>query len=347
MFANPLAADLDHILDHTRPFWDDLRGERLFITGGTGFFGCWLLESFLWANDRLKLDASVTVLTRRPEAFIAKTPHLALADAVTLLDGDIRTYTFPAGTFSHVIHAAGESSAKLKNDDLLTMLDIIIDGTRNTLEEAVQHGCQKWLLTSSGAIYGPNKLGLSRLTENAPRHEYPAPPDFRSVYCQGKRMAEYLGEIYYQLGKLNPVTARCFAFMGPYLPLDSHFAAGNFINDILDRRPVTINGDGTPLRSYLYGADLAIWLWTLLFRGKPGVSYNVGSDQAISIAELAHLMVETLDPTLELRIFGKPIPGSLPESYVPEINLARETLGLEVRVSLAESIRRTYQWHRS
>ena len=74
---NPLAADLDHVLAHTEGVWEQLRGARLFVTGGTGFFGCWLLESFLWASDRMELKATMTVLTRSPERFRAKAPHLA------------------------------------------------------------------------------------------------------------------------------------------------------------------------------------------------------------------------------------------------------------------------------
>src|SRR4051812_34692048 len=102
----PLASDLDHVLAHTAPLWGELRGRRLFITGGTGFFGCWLLETFCRANDELGLKAQATILTRRPGAFADKADHLANHPAVRLAKGDVRDFAFPPGEFSHVIHAA-------------------------------------------------------------------------------------------------------------------------------------------------------------------------------------------------------------------------------------------------
>ena len=76
--CNPLAPDLDHVLAHTAGVWDELRGARIFVTGGTGFFGCWLLESLAWAWERLRPGrASLTVLTRSADAFRRKAPHLA------------------------------------------------------------------------------------------------------------------------------------------------------------------------------------------------------------------------------------------------------------------------------
>src|SRR5437870_3068293 len=101
-----LAEDLEHVLAHTRQLWEELRGERIFITGGTGFFGCWLLESFLWANDRLSLRSRATVLTRDPEQFRKKASHIAEHPAVSLHAGDIRNFAFPNGSFPYLIHAA-------------------------------------------------------------------------------------------------------------------------------------------------------------------------------------------------------------------------------------------------
>ena len=98
--GNSLSLDLEYILDQTRHLWDELRGNRVFITGGTGFFGCWLLESFAWANHRLGLGASVGVLTRNPAAFARKVPDLVRDPAIRLHEGDVRSFDFPAGDFA-------------------------------------------------------------------------------------------------------------------------------------------------------------------------------------------------------------------------------------------------------
>ena len=103
---NPLAEDLDHILTHTRDLWEELRDQRIFITGGTGFFGCWLLESFAWANDKLNLNTSALVLSRNPEAFEHKAPHLYHHPAIQFLKGDVQDFDYPEGLFSHLIHGA-------------------------------------------------------------------------------------------------------------------------------------------------------------------------------------------------------------------------------------------------
>ena len=341
--ANRLAHDLDDILAHTLGLWDNLRGKRIFITGGTGFFGCWLLESFIWANERLELGASAVVLTRDPRAFHIKAPHLAAHPAIQVHVGDVRTFDFPAGKFSHVIHAATETSQAAITEDLLDTFDTIVTGTRRTLEFTRQCGAEKFLLTSSGAVYGVQPPELTLIPEDYSGALSPVDP--RSIYGEGKRAAELLSVVYSKRYGFETKIARCFAFVGPYLPLDTRFAIGNFVRDGLRGGPIRVNGDGSPYRSYLYVADLAIWLWTILFRGISFRPYHVGSDRAVTISDLARMVARCFQPEPEVHIARQPAPGSLPDRYVPSIARAKAELDLEPGVDLQTAIERTIAWN--
>jgi dTDP-glucose 4,6-dehydratase len=340
---NPLVDDLDHVLAHTQGIWEELRGKRLFITGGTGFFGCWLLESFLWANEKLKLQASAVVLTRNAEAFRQKAPHLAGNPAIRLHPGDIKSFAFPSGEFSHVLHAATEATAKLNEEDPLALYDTIVTGTRRALEFARQAGARRFLLTSSGAVYGRQPSELTHAGEDFSGGPDPTQP--RWTYGEGKRAAELLCSLYAKQHGLEPTIARCFAFVGPYLPLDIHFAVGNFIRDGLQGGPIRVNGDGTPFRSYLYAADLAVWLWTILLRVQPVRAYNVGSEAGLPISEVARRVGGVFEPRIAVQIAKAPPPGQPPERYVPATVRARSELGLGEMISLEEAVRRTIRWH--
>ena len=339
MNNNPLASDLDHIIEHTQGLWDELCDQRLLITGGTGFFGCWLMESFLWANDRLNLNAQATVLTRSSSAFQKKAPHLAGHKAVTLIEGDVRTFDFPMGMFPYIIHAATESSARLNDKNPLLMFDTIVEGTRHTLDFAKICGAKKFLLTSSGAVYGKQPPELTHIPEDY--SGAPDPVDPKSAYGQGKRMAEHLCTLYAHQSDIEMKIARCFAFVGPYLPLDIHFAIGNFIRDGLNGGPIIVKGDGTPRRSYLYAADLAVWLWTILFKGQSCHPYNVGSGESLSIKEVAESVARCFSPQPQMEIRGKADPQKAIEQYVPNIHRARTELGLDKWISLEDGISRT------
>ena len=335
------AEDLESILTHTGPLWESLRNGRIFLTGGTGFFGCWLLESFAAANQAFDLHAEAVVLTRNPGQFANKAPHLAALPGIQLLPGDVANFAFPAGRFTHIIHAATTSSAPVSHTE---MLDTILVGTRRVLAFAKASGAEQLLFTSSGAIYGtqpPELLNVPETFSGAPALE--ANP--LSVYGEGKRMAELLCSIAHQETGLQAKIARCFAFVGPHLPLDAHFAIGNFIRDGLAGNPIQIQGNGSPFRSYLYAADLAIWLWTILFSGKPAHPYNVGSNEGIQIRNLA----ETIGSIFNVPVnIAQPLtPGTSSPRYVPDTSRAESELGLKVRVPLGEAIQKTARWNQT
>lgn len=338
-----LTNDLEHILEHTHGLWEEVRGNRIFITGGTGFFGCWLLESFLWINSRLNLNAKIVVLTRNIESFRKKAPHLVSSSDIEFLVGDVRRFDFPRGIFSHIVHAATESKVKYGDENPLEMLDTIVQGTRHTLDFAVSCGAKKFLLTSSGAVYGKQPSEIRYIPET-----YMGAPDVTSqtaMYGEGKRMAELFCTAYANKYGFETKIARCFAFVGPYLPLDKHFAIGNFIQDSLHGGPIKVKGDGTSYRSYLYAADLAIWLWTILLKGKSSYPYNVGSSKDATIEQIANTVARSVIPTLKVDIAEKPNSGNESERYIPDINRAKNELGLSETINLTEAIRLTRNWY--
>jgi nucleoside-diphosphate-sugar epimerase len=335
--------DLDHVLAHTRDVFPSLAGARIFLTGGTGLFGHWLLESLLRANRELRLNLRATVLTRNPAAFRARSPHIAEDRAITLLHGDIRNFNYPTPPFTHILHAATDSSTRVSGAaPAYELSESILNGTRRVLHFARESGVTRMLFTSSGAVYGRSST-LLRIAETTTSG--PDPLLLASAYDEAKRMAEHLCVAYAHDTPLECTIARCFAFVGPHLPLDKHFAIGNFLASALSGQPIHIHGDGTPRRSWLYMADLAIWLWTLLVRGEPNRAYNVGSDQGMSIAEAARLTASTLRPDLSVQIDGTADLTRPLNSYVPCIDRARLELNLNVNIPLEEALRRTAAWH--
>jgi dTDP-glucose 4,6-dehydratase len=339
---NKLEEDLEAIFERGSSLWPSLKGARFFITGGTGFIGTWFLESLVWLNEHLKLDMQAVVLTRDTAAFERKAPHIARHAGITLLEGDVRNFEFPEGKFSIVIHGATDASAKLLAEDPVQMFDTIVEGTRRTLDFAVQAGANKFLFLSSGAVYGEQPVHIqhwSELDYNGPDCSSPG-----SAYAEGKRAAELLCALYARQHGLETRLARCFAFVGPHLPLDSHFAIGNFIRDAMAKKTIQVNGDGTPYRSYLYASDLTFWLWTVLLKGKTSTPYNIGSDEAISISELATLVDRTLGGG-GVTVRETPKAGVSSKRYVPSVQRAKTELGLVQTVTLEQAIIKTARWH--
>ena len=345
-----IAADIARLLARTQTLWEPLRGASLFISGGTGFFGIWLLEAILAANRERALGCSVSVLSRDPSRFAAKAPHLVADPALSFIEGDVRDFRFPDGPITHVIHAATEASASLTADDPQVMFDVCVEGTRRMLALAEEKRSQRFLFTSSGAVYGRQPPELTHVPEDFCGG--PDPLNVRNAYAEGKRAAEMLCAIAARSlasggPGLHVSIARCFAFVGPHLPLDAHFAIGNFIRDCVAGGPIRIGGDGTPFRSYLYAADLAEWLSTILLRGEAGRAYNVGSEEAVSIRQLADRVADVAAAIWpdrgrpEIVIAKQPQPGQPAERYIPSCGRARSELGLKPATSLDEAIHRT------
>jgi dTDP-glucose 4,6-dehydratase len=337
--------DLDHIVSHTRGLWEPMRGASVFLTGGTGFVGTWLLAGALRASDEFGLGLAIVVLSRDPGRFVRLAPDIAGHRAVHLLEGDMTGFEPPEGRFPFVIHAATERSFEPDPSRPLGTFDADVAGTRRVLEFARTHGVRRFLFTSSGAVYGTQPPSLTHIPEDyagAPSTLLPG-----SAYGQAKRVSEFMCAMYGNTYGFDATIARLFAFVGPLLPLNANFAVGNFIRDVLASGPLRIAGDGTPYRSYLYAADMAIWLWTIVLQGKPAYPYNVGSPRDVTIGELARTVVDVTGGRATIEIAQRPIAGAAPSRYVPSVERAASELRLRDDVSLEEGIMRTFDWHRA
>jgi nucleoside-diphosphate-sugar epimerase len=330
--------DLAHVLEHTRQIWGVFDNARVFITGATGFVGSWLLDTLMHASETLGLGVQSTVLVREPETFRRRFPHLAESPAVRVRVGDVRAVDPPTQPFTHYVHCASAASPAMNAEQPDEVIDIIVRGTAQMLEQA-ESGAARFLQISSGSVYGPQPQSVERLDEG-----YSGTPDGSDRaqrFGLAKRRAEHSGEAAVARG-VGFVSARIFALVGPRLPLDGQFAIGNFLGDALAGRPVHLSGDGTPVRSWMYAADMAAWCWTLLARGKAGTAYNVGSEHALSTWDAAHRVAALA--RLPVQRDREPESGAVPNRYVPSTRRAREELGLEAWIPFDDALRRTWDW---
>lgn len=310
---------------------------KLLLTGGTGFFGRALLRSWV-ADNLLGFDVpDVTVITRSPSIFMERHPNFKGHDWLNFHKGDILTpESLPKGhMYTHILHAATESAIG-PSLPALQRYDDIVTGTRNMLDYAVKNHAKRFLLTSSGSVYGPQPADLRKIPESY--LGIPDPLNPASSYGIGKRAAEHLCGLYNERFALESVVARCFSFIGQDLPMRAHFAIGNFIHDALHNDNIVVTGNGNTVRSYMNQDDLAKWLFRILTIGVAGHAYNVGSDKAITISHLADRIRDILSPEKSVIFKNKIDTLQARTIYVPDISSAKLNLDLELKISLDDSI---------
>lgn len=335
--------DLEHIFQNTKDIWEPLRGKSVFLTGGTGFFGKWLLESFIYVNEKLDLNAKIISLSRNPELFIQAYPfYKEYTNSVRFVKGDILTYDFKKDEeIQFIIHAATAASDTLNKNNPLLMMDTITLGTRNVLDFALTQPIESFLFVSSGAVYGKQPLNVPNIQES---DSFKIDiNNSKSAYSEGKRIAELYCSTYFEKYNLPVKIARCFAFVGPYLPLDTHFAIGNFLNNVIKNENIVIIGDGSTTRSYMYASDLSIAIWKILLIGNNNKPYNVGVDKAYSLKEIALMLKKNYGNDVRILNNYKNLPTNI---YVPNIDALINDLDIKHFVQIEEAIQKTIKFNK-
>ena len=338
-----ILSDLDEIIATSTSDLEEIVNKQLVITGASGFVGTWLTLSWVAARKKLNGSGKLLITSRNPQSLLPLVNVIDSRSPITALSSDIRNLHIPSEFRNgNLIHAATPASAALNASDPAAMLKIIIEGQERVIVEAVRMN-NRLLFLSSGAVYGRQPLDLSHLPETW--EGAPQIGDSNSAYHEGKRVAELMGNIAATKQDLHFISARLFAFIAPFLPLGTHFAAGNFIRDALSSNQIEIQSGGGSVRSYLYATDLSTSLWALLARGETKTAYNVGSEHEVSIKNLALEVASCTNRNVEVVVRGVDNSENV-SRYVPSITKMEVELGWKINVLLQDSLFRTIQWYR-
>jgi len=299
------------------------------------------LQTAKIAQENSATKIQIVVPTRRLAADHVQTAIAINCPNVSWVEGDFLNSQLDLGQIDMIIHTATPASAQLNAESPAEMLRINVEAMESVLRYASDN--KPLLFTSSGAVYGTQPQSVSHIVEGDVE---PNPPSEQlNAYAQGKQIAEQLCREAGKNRQCSPIIARLFAFGGEYLPRDTHFAIGNFIQNALDRQPIAIQGDGRARRSYLYGADMATWLWSALAHGETEIPFHIGSEDSVSILELAQAVAkvsgEVFNYVPEITVAKEIDLSESVHQYVPANLDTRKALQVSEWTSLAEVIRRT------
>ena len=335
--------DCEFVLDGRAEALAPLKNETIVITGGSGFMGAWLAETIACLNDRYAFGVKAVFISRKAKAFQAKYPHLGERKDFEYVSTDVRNLVELPRETGWLIHAAGNPDSRFHSSNPVETMTSIADGTATVLREASRcSGFKKALNLSSALIYGVQPFDVEAVAET-----YKGAPLCGSVfssYAEAKRYAETLCAAVRSQSRIPIVTARPFAFLGPYQSIETPWAINNFIKDAFNGGPINVKGDGQTVRSYLYGADCAYWLLKILVNGTEGSAYNVGSARAITLENLAGLVSRQFGsrPLVKLRTLTEAVHRS---RMVPDVTAATQSLGLTETITLEKAIERTTLWN--
>jgi dTDP-glucose 4,6-dehydratase len=308
-------------------------GRSLLLIGGSGFFG----KSFLDARRRGLLEPwgieQITVVARGATALRRQHPGL-VADGVTLVDADVaRTDELPSAEF--VVHAAASTDARRYAEDPQAERDNILGAMDNYVRLAERlHRSSRIVFASSGAVYGRQPADLPQIGEDFVPGAAGGLGDDKQNYAEAKRLSEARIAALGALG-IRTAIARCFAFVGHYLPRDQHFAIGNFLANGLAGRPIEVKARKAVYRSYMHADDLVRWLMTMAESAEPTARiYNVGSNEAFTMGEIAQVVAARFKVPADV----PPVTDCAVDRYVPSIARARTELGLHLSFDLESAV---------
>jgi UDP-glucuronate decarboxylase len=353
--------DLEYICGSLKDELGGMEGGRVFISGGAGFLGYYLVQALLhWNSNANGNPIAVTVC----DNFIRGVPEWLgkIAEknkALTVLQHDITTPLPPdAGSFNFFIHAASIASPAFYRQHPIETMDANVQGLRLLLDRARSQKERGeapggFLFFSSSEIYGnppPDRIPTSETYWGNVSCTGP-----RACYDESKRYGETLCVNFSRQHKLPIKVARPFNNYGPGLKLTDRRVIPDFVTNLLGGNDLVLLSDGSPTRTFCYVADAIVGYYKILTRGQSGEAYNVGTESPeVSMVRLAELLRDIARE--ELGYKGQVIRGASsdreylidnPQRRCPSIAKARSELGFSPNIEMNEGLRRTLLWYNS
>lgn len=327
-----VAQDMDFILAACQPELAQLAGQRVLITGGSGFIGSYLVESVLvWNRQQPQQAISLLLPTRSVAAVRQRRPDLCGHPGIDWVEwADITTGNTGQPCW-FVVHAASPADPAAYRKAPMQAMQAIADATVKVLDFAHRQQAKSILYLSSGAVYGAQPPDMAAMPE-----DYPGAPDVNDAsacYGEAKRYAELLCVC----SGLPVVRARLFAFLGPTQDPDASFAVPDFLRQATETKVIKIKGDGRAWRSYCYASDLTICLLKLLCHGAAGSVINIGGEQPVTTLELAQRVAELVGG-VTVEVQGRQDAAQSAARYIPDITRLKRIYTPQIK--LPEALRR-------
>lgn len=331
------------ILDGRSSELANLKNSEVVILGGTGFIGTWIMEMISALNDELNFNVRGFIVSRSTDQFVLRYPHLGTRKEFKFEKCDVRQVWQLPMEADWLIHAAATPDTRVHASNPLETASVIVDGAMATVRAAERMSKLKMLLhLSSGLVVSqPDSAGESTVPEIS---NLATPPEASFVYPGAKRFAETIFSAARSQCRIPTISVRPFSLIGPYQPLDRPFAHTSFMADGLRGGPVRVLGDGTAIRTYMFGGDAAYWILRMLTGSKSGEVYNLGSDQPYDLKTVAAKVAQRIDSRPDV-VFNTANRKVVQDRQVPAILKARTNLNLDVLTSLDQALDATIRWN--
>lgn len=335
----PPESDILEIIERNQDAWIALRQKRICVVGGSGFIGSWISNALIQANLQLGLELELSITGR----------DLAKARA-RLMSSDVGRIRFISTEFSNekstlpesdlYFHSVTPSSVPFGESYDATIGDVTRNATNAIFESINPNLVTTVIHLSSGAVYGVQDFSTTHLCETQVNEERVKLSNYGRIKLETERVL--MSKSITSEGMLKVSNPRLFAFLGPLLPLDAHFAAGNFMKNLINNEDILVNGHPETKRSYLYPTDLVSGLIQLA-AAPTSESINLGSEIITTIGELANRFSDySVDSQIKYQNLG-----SVPSSYVPCTKKFSSIYKWKQEVELSDAIYRWHKWVKS